>query len=154
DLEPVHPRPLLEDVAEVDGPQADADAEVGEVPAIAQARSLPSGAMRTRRGRRESLLPLPTMKGRSTLPALAAALALAGALAGLLLLFLDGRGHVGLHRHPAAALALAGVLARAAVVPARAAALALALVLALAVVLGRCRAAALALAGVLAVRTL
>src|SRR4029079_13501358 len=75
--------------------------------------------------------------------------ALAGALAGLVLDVL------GLHGKRAAALALAGVLARAAVVARRAAAHALALVLALAVVLGRGRrAAALALARVLAVRTL
>jgi hypothetical protein len=40
-LEPVHLGPLPEDVAEMDGPEADADAEIGKVEAITHARSFP-----------------------------------------------------------------------------------------------------------------
>jgi hypothetical protein len=41
DLEPVHLGPVLQDVAEVDAPQADADAEIRKVEKIRQARSAP-----------------------------------------------------------------------------------------------------------------
>jgi hypothetical protein len=41
DLEPVDLRPLLQDVAEVHGPQADADAEVRKVEAVRQVRCAP-----------------------------------------------------------------------------------------------------------------
>src|SRR5437667_12243965 len=85
----------------------------------------------------------------SRLDALAAALALAGALSGL------GRHVLGLHGDLAPALALAGVLARTRALGGLAAAEALAVVLPLAVVLGRRRgAAALTLARVLAVGAL
>src|SRR4029079_18723067 len=85
----------------------------------------------------------PSHQRLEELAAGAAVLALAAAL-----LLLLGRDVVGLHRHRAAALALAGVHARALVVAGLAAAHALALVLGLAVVLGDGRAGALARAGV------
>src|SRR6185295_9076197 len=122
DLEPVHGRAPGQDVAEMDGPQAHSNAEVGKIPAIHGN----SGRSRRDGG------PFPFTGERKRLEALAAALALARALAGL------GRDVGGVHWDLAATLALAGVLARP-TIGGLAAAHALALVLALAIVLGRGR---------------
>ena len=135
---------------EVHGAQADADAEVGEVPAVARVgfqgltgpensggaatSSTPSALVarprrsiemiglgrRLDRDRAAALALAGVLAGAAVVAALAAALALAGVLALAVVLRL-GRG--------AAALALAGVLAGAAVVAALAAALALARVM-------------------------